>query len=769
MAYGKERQSGRVVLLAVILVFGTGSRALARESATILSADAGPDQTIEAGRNVTLDGSGSRGPGPLEFRWKPVTGPGIVESVTRFECPVDWADSYGTRVRGWIHPPVTGSYTFWIASDDTGELWLSPGRDPAGRIRVARVREWTMPGEWEKYPEQRSAPVMLKADRAYYIEALQKEGRGGDSLAVAWEYLGHPRAVITGEYLSDIKSGPAGRTGSVTREVWPGVEGGAVADLLASPRFTGKPVAMTGSDGPRMSFTASRAGSYEFELAVSSGAITASDRAVVRVIADNRPSLVVVDANQVRGPVNPRCLGIDLNYLMDDESKRVNPVRTLAGALKEMGIRVVRYPGGDKSDSHLWSVPPYDRARPTMAVSGGWDWPAMDQKLMMPDRKTWRTKPLDFDEFMRLARTTGVESSIVVAVDAGFRKPKEHHETIPMDSLVRNAVEWVRYAKRNRFPVRCYEIGNESYFEAGPREYAETVARFAKAMKKADPGARIGAVGLYGEDVWRGGSEKDDKTPWNKAVLETAAEYLDYLIVHDYPNYGWKSYAGYLDRDPDFTSGIRRTREAIDKWAPAPAAARGRIRIALTEYGAIDYEKDSWANVTDLGHSLLLINMIGQYLAEPALDYALMWNTRWVSNYEKPISVHDALAPDNGLTPTGMALAIWARFLGVEMLKTAGNGQLKVFATGTPATGAVNVLIMNKGFSSHALTVELRNYGRLRGDRWEYSGKGPDDPDPVLRRVSAVEPAEGMTFLTLPPVSLTILALRAGDEAKTAE
>jgi hypothetical protein len=513
---------------------------------------------------------------------------------------------------------------------------------------------------------------------------------------------------------------------------------------------------MTGQDSARASFTASRTGSYEFELTVSSGGKTASDRVKVNVIEKQRPDLVVVDAKRVLGRINPRCLGINVNYLMDDESKRINPARTFTSALKELGVRAVRYPGGDKSDSYLWSVPPYDRARPALAVTGDWDWPATDKRLMMPDRKTWRTDPLDFDRFMKVARTAGVESSIVVAVDSGFRKSTEHNGTISMDVLVRTASEWVGYARRNRFPVRCWEIGNESYFEAGARRYAETVIRFAKAMKEADPEVSIGAVALYGESVRGDEPDKGDKTPWNKAVLEIAGEYIDYLIVHDYPNYGWKSYAGYLTRDPDFTHGIRETRKAIDRWASPKS--RDRIRIALTEYGAIDYAKPEWSNVTDLGHALVLVNMIGQYLAEPALDYALMWNTRWVSNYVKPIEVHDALAPDNSLTPTGMALAIWAKFLGTMMLRVEGGRQLKVFAVHTPETGVLNVLVINKGLSPHDLVLLVENCAKTTGDRWVYSGMGSEDSSPALVRAGPVTLADGRISVNLPPVSLTVLS-----------
>src|ERR1041385_1683789 len=35
-----------------------------------------------------------------------------------FESPTDVFDNYGQRMYGYIVPPVTGNYTFWIASED---------------------------------------------------------------------------------------------------------------------------------------------------------------------------------------------------------------------------------------------------------------------------------------------------------------------------------------------------------------------------------------------------------------------------------------------------------------------------------------------------------------------------------------------------------------------------------------------------------------------------------------------------------------------------
>ena len=107
--------------------------------------------------------------------------------VDLFEGPVDWADNYGTRLYGWLTPPEAGDYTFWISGDDAQELWLSTDADPAKAVAIARVASWTGSHEWEKEAGQKSAPVSLQAGQKYYIQALGKEGGGGDSIAVAWQ------------------------------------------------------------------------------------------------------------------------------------------------------------------------------------------------------------------------------------------------------------------------------------------------------------------------------------------------------------------------------------------------------------------------------------------------------------------------------------------------------------------------------------------------------------------------------------------------------
>ena len=60
-----------------------------------------------------------------------------------FEAPTNIDDNYGTRMRALVVPPLTGSYTFWIASDDNSTLFLSTDSTPANKRLVASVPGWT--------------------------------------------------------------------------------------------------------------------------------------------------------------------------------------------------------------------------------------------------------------------------------------------------------------------------------------------------------------------------------------------------------------------------------------------------------------------------------------------------------------------------------------------------------------------------------------------------------------------------------------------------
>ncbi len=127
---------------------------------------------------------------------------------TDYDQPdVGGLDNWGERYRGYLWPPQTGDYTFWIASDDDGELWLSTDDNPAGIKLLCSVEGWTGYKEWAGTTggsNQKSAVVKLTAGKRYYTEAMFGDGTGGGFMSVAWggPGVGAGPVVIASKYLS---------------------------------------------------------------------------------------------------------------------------------------------------------------------------------------------------------------------------------------------------------------------------------------------------------------------------------------------------------------------------------------------------------------------------------------------------------------------------------------------------------------------------------------------------------------------------------------
>lgn len=174
---------------------------------TAVFAASGTVTTCSATGNITRD------------YWANVAGTGVASIPVNstptssglrsvFEGPIGAGSDYGSRFRGYICPPLTGNYIFWIASDDNSELWLSTNENPSGKFKIASVPGWTQSREWTKYPSQQSVSINLIAGVKYYIEALHKQGTQGDHVAVAWQLPnGSQEKPIPGSRLSPFVTG----------------------------------------------------------------------------------------------------------------------------------------------------------------------------------------------------------------------------------------------------------------------------------------------------------------------------------------------------------------------------------------------------------------------------------------------------------------------------------------------------------------------------------------------------------------------------------
>ena len=120
--------------------------------------------------------------------WPNNPDPAYTKIFTTFETEINSGqDYYGQQLRTFVVPPTNGNYVFWIASDDTSDLFVSSDETPAHKALVAYLSSWTPSEDWSEYASQQSAPVYLQAGCRYYVEALMQQGNGGDNLSVRWQ------------------------------------------------------------------------------------------------------------------------------------------------------------------------------------------------------------------------------------------------------------------------------------------------------------------------------------------------------------------------------------------------------------------------------------------------------------------------------------------------------------------------------------------------------------------------------------------------------
>jgi hypothetical protein len=94
-------------------------------------------------------------------------------------------DNYGCSLSGWITPTNSGQYTFFLASDDASELWLSTDATTQAAALIAQ-ETGCCHGFQEPGAPTTSSPQNLQAGHSYFIQALHIEGGGGDYVEVAW-------------------------------------------------------------------------------------------------------------------------------------------------------------------------------------------------------------------------------------------------------------------------------------------------------------------------------------------------------------------------------------------------------------------------------------------------------------------------------------------------------------------------------------------------------------------------------------------------------
>ncbi|MBO0803376.1 MAG: hypothetical protein J2P25_09940, partial [Nocardiopsaceae bacterium] len=456
--------------------------------------------------------------------------------------------------------------------------------------------------------------------------------------------------------------------------------------------------------------------------------------------------------------------------------------------LKAAGVGMLHYGGGSWADLYDWRTD-------------------TDIKNCLPRHATASftgrcssRDPLDFARFSRQARAIGAASFATVNYGSGT------------PAL---AARWVADARtRPGEAVRLWEVGNESYgcwevdneLERAPEHYsgytpgtyttvhgvhenatcpqatrgsakgarilatsyAVNALRFLKAMKKADPAARIGVPWAFGTSVH--GAAVIDAGEWNRSVLRTDGRYAGFVDARWYP---FSFSGGTGGRNPTARRVLRTLfqipglyrdiRRSLDAYDPAADVVVGETGIT---------NRESTAVCRPVG-AVFAAGDVLSWLAAGArtVDW---WD---LNNYGNKTAACEK--GDNGLftssTPAVPETPYWGYLLAAKLARPGARlAAIGVSAShaGPPPSRSVlayesalpggrrAVALVNTSTSS-ARKVTVRPFAPLSGKlrTWTYSAR---NQDATASRIVAgrARVASGAPRVTLPPESVRILETR---------
>lgn len=436
--------------------------------------------------------------------------------------------------------------------------------------------------------------------------------------------------------------------------------------------------------------------------------------------------VVTVDTRTVLRTVSGNPVGINFNYLRDDNHNRPTGAPTIQSVMKNMNIQWVRYPGGEKSDWHFFSEPPWEGSDPK--VFGSY--------------KSFVKDVLNFDEYISYVREIGCRPFVVVPYES------EKRSGIKKERFLNNAVAWVRYANvTKRYSVTYWEIGNENWHNktGSAMDIAHVAKEFAVAMKAVDPTIKVGC--------------SVNSHEWTKTLLQIAGAKLDFVTLSNYV--GWPhGFDQYRQAEDIVLDG--KVRNVVRAIAESPHA--DRIKVVVAEFNAVDFAK-RWPWRNDLGHAIVSFDIAGQLLCNDRVMCAMLWTTRWMKD-SRPVEMWYVLGERNEVLPAGRPLAIWGTFLKGQMVKVSGPKRSRCFASLDPRTGALSLFIINKDAPSRNVEVVVRSANQLHtAEVYHFAGTGDADMKPTWSKVATIRPSSNVVRdIVLPGTSITVLDMRAEEQ-----
>ncbi len=298
------------------------------------------------------------------------------------------------------------------------------------------------------------------------------------------------------------------------------------------------------------------------------------------VLAQPPQARIKIDTDRVIGDVDPylfgnfaehlgRCIygGIydEGNPLSDSDGFR----KDVMAAVKELNVSLLRWPGGNFASGYHWidGVGPKDK-RPVRRDDA---WGAIE------------TNRFGTDEFLRYCERIGAEPYLCINAGLGTIDEARHWVEYCNEPANTYYAQLRRANGRDKpWNVRIWGLGNEidGPWQLGHRnaeDYAKFALEAAKAMRRADENIRLIASG---SSNFRPGY---DWIGWNRTVLETLKNDVDYISLHTYIGNPENQFERFMSAGSDIDERITIV-EGLIKAAQNSQAAPRPIHIAFDEW-----------------------------------------------------------------------------------------------------------------------------------------------------------------------------------------
>jgi alpha-L-arabinofuranosidase len=235
---------------------------------------------------------------------------------------------------------------------------------------------------------------------------------------------------------------------------------------------------------------------------------------------------------------------------------------------REMGVSVVRYPGGNFVSNYRWEdgVGPRD-SRPTR-LDLAW--------------RSIETNDFGLAEFMAWIRQA--EAAPMMAVNLGTRGLTEAVELLEYCNHpggTRLSDQRIKNGDAEPYGIKLWCLGNEmdGPWQIGHRtaaEYGRLAAETANAMRRVDPSIELVACGSSGRQMPTFGG-------WEATVLEQCYDLVDYVSMHAYYEEHGEDLDSFLASAVEMDAFIEDVIATVDH-IKAKTRSKKRLRISFDEW-----------------------------------------------------------------------------------------------------------------------------------------------------------------------------------------